>query len=127
MDIEFFQQQIKRLTSTFGEQGFKKERLELIWNAVDRLPNEWMKRTTDLFINNNKIPPLPGEFHEAARAERQKSSTPDRIGDCKRCGGYGSLLIDIGKYQYGFQCNCIAGPRLAGGLPLINNQDGYQQ
>ncbi len=117
-----FDSNIEKLKEVFGDRYFTDSRKQLIWESVKDLSDDWFRNKTDFILSTFKNPPLPFDFREMVRQEHLKSgSAPERIGECKKCDGYGSYLKEVNGYKFGFRCNCIAGPKLAGGLPLEFN------
>lgn len=72
MNIGEFNAQMKRLSDTFGAQHFKQERLNLIFQHVRDFSQDWLRLTVDGFIASSRYAPLPGEFADAASAERER-------------------------------------------------------
>lgn len=65
-----FTSQMKRLENTFGEKHFDIERLTLIRRHVFDLPIFNFARIVDHLISTMRLAPLPKDFKEAARAEK---------------------------------------------------------
>lgn len=78
MSPNFFHSQIKRLISTYGETAFKTERADLIWRFVHDMSDEWMRKSVDNFIATSRYAPLPDDFREAARIDREEKVIPLR-------------------------------------------------
>jgi hypothetical protein len=69
-----FDVQMNRITATFGEgKVYNRERLALIWKAVNDLTAHSFSRIVDNFIASSRYAPLPKDFQEAAYAERKNS------------------------------------------------------
>lgn len=73
-----FDIQMARITGTFGEgRVYSRERLALIWKAVNDLSAHSFSRIVDHFISNARYAPLPKDFQEAAYAERKNEFKRD--------------------------------------------------
>lgn len=103
MNASHFDEQMKRLYSTFGEKSFSNERIRLIWNHVSDLPDNNFTRIVNHLLSTQRYAPLPKEFKEAAVAERKamegdKHSVPAIM--TSNFKGDGSLQkVLAGKYD----------------------------
>lgn len=66
--------QMQRLTSAYGEKAFDRGRMELISRHVRDLSPYGFSRIVDHLLSNFRQAPLPKDFAEAARAERNSFS-----------------------------------------------------
>lgn len=73
MSPQFFKQQIDRLSSHFGNQHFKVEKVKLIWSEVSDLPDKSFKIIADNFIGNLNVdwPPKVDDFRLSAGTQRK--------------------------------------------------------
>jgi hypothetical protein len=79
-----FDVQMNRVTQTFGEgKVYNRERLALIWKAVNDLSAPSFSRIVDNFIASARYAPLPKDFQESAYAERRHSFNREVDGAAK--------------------------------------------
>ncbi|CAK9250661.1 unnamed protein product [Sphagnum jensenii] len=52
------------------EKAFTAPRIDMIWNRLQDLDDDFMNKSTDTFLASFKFPPLPADFFELARLER---------------------------------------------------------
>jgi len=67
-----FENEIRRLFSTFGEKAFTPERLQIIWKEVKDFEFTWMQRNITEILAGNERAPLPKDFAVLATKERQR-------------------------------------------------------
>lgn len=121
MTQEFFDNQIQRLSSTFGKNAFSDERVKLIWNSCNKLSNDEFAKITNFFIASSRQAPLPEEFRSSASNElnRRERERADVQFDCRQCDDVGFFEamcikqfhedLELGRH-YTFMCNCAKAP-----------------
>lgn len=117
MDQYEFDSGITKLVNSYGEKFYSNERKIIIWNKLSSISGFLWRRMVDELLVNSRQPPLLKEFEIWLDENKSLEKKPDRIGDCRKCNGFGSLLIEKNGYQYGYRCPCPAGG-LVSGLPL---------
>lgn len=116
MNSIHFENQLSRLIGMYGEKHFPKERSKRIWAIVKDLPDEWMTRTVDHFIDYEQYAPLRSKWDEAISKERERMHEQTKrapivmtrvLGDynCSICSGEGIYL----EKEYGGMtvCECM--------------------
>jgi hypothetical protein len=73
MNDYLFDTQIERLKETFGDRFYSDSRKALIWSFVKDMTDNWLQSLVNKFLSSAKNPPLPIEFQDAVRSEREKS------------------------------------------------------
>lgn len=73
MTTNFFIEQINRLTSVFGQSNFSPERVKIIKNHVEEMPQDEFRKTVNFMIETMKTAPLPSDFRNAAYAWKRSS------------------------------------------------------
>lgn len=126
MDSKVFREQMERLMSCFGERNYNTDRCALIWKECSNLSNEWMIRTVDHFIGNERHAPLMPEFRSEIAKEREhnwkaqkndKWVLPPNLSDylCSDCDNKGIVNVDqegnvlTMGVGYIFKCHCKYG------------------
>lgn len=104
-----FLNEVGRLIGAFGEKAFSKDRLELIAGHVRGLPAFNFRRIVNHMVSTHRQAPLPKDFADAARAERQSIKIFDSgpAAKCKRCvDGYVSVIrtFEGRRYSYAYGC-----------------------
>ncbi len=97
----YFEEQMSRMRSLFGEKSYPKERLNSIWRTCAVLPNESFKFIVDRFVDSARTAPLPEEFKKLAYEEKKRlgieykepETLPSKEADCWDCGDSGNLFI----------------------------------
>jgi hypothetical protein len=86
--------QMQRLISAFGEKSFDRGRMELISRHVRDLSPHSFSRIVDHLLSNFRQAPLPKDFAEAARGERNHASDLRSVPDIMKIDfkGDGGLL-----------------------------------
>ncbi len=69
MNQQNFSTQMNRLVEVWPT-SFHNEKVKLIWEKVCDLSDYWMSKTIEHFLSNNRTAPLPNDFIELARVER---------------------------------------------------------
>jgi hypothetical protein len=135
-----FDQQMLRLSNTYGAQYFKQDRLTLLWGKVKDYSPTWFKGVVDNLLSSCRQAPLPADFEDAISIERErrwKDRKHERLEVstvsymCKLCKGTGTLLCSHPNQggMWGFRCRCSIGqndPRR--GLPMFTperEQEGF--
>lgn len=72
MQWEEFTEQMGRIASVFGKNAYADERIKLIWREVKDLSPEWMAKTADHFIGEERQAPLLPQFRLAIAEERER-------------------------------------------------------
>jgi hypothetical protein len=114
----YFDIQIDRLESVFGERAFSGERCKLIWRAVERLSWKSFERICDHLIASCRHAPLPKDFADAVRAEiknqprAQKEDAPYVI-LCECCldSGVCQARGRRSEQVYFIRCTCEVGEK----------------
>lgn len=76
-----FDQQMSRITNTFGEgRVYSRDRIAQIWKTVCDLSGYQFARIVDNFLSSFRQSPLPKDFADAARAERRTDFNRDVTG-----------------------------------------------
>lgn len=71
MNQGYFVSQIDRLKDVFGDRAFPDERVRLIWNAVQNLSDQFLRRTVDYFIGYEDRAPMMNKWDEQISKERE--------------------------------------------------------
>lgn len=79
MNRQFFQTQVNRLVSTYGETHYKIERIEIIWREVKDLSDSWFSKTIDKLIGESRFAPLMPEFREEISRERDRGWATEKV------------------------------------------------
>lgn len=128
-----FQLQIQRLESAFPGKHFSGQRVDLIWSAVCFLDIDSFMKIVDNMISSFRFAPLPKDFADAAKEERNKETkwlsqdernkieaTPIK---CRQCFDSGIVYL---KNQHGTEvwsrCNCELGITNPSLLPIYSPQ-----
>ena len=124
MSKEQFDIQIRRLIDCYGDKTFNDQRLMQFFTAVKDLPYLRFVRIVDHIIRNQRYAPLPKDFYEAARGERNAMHSENRYTtdsgfnhryepDCPLCGDTGELDVvekgDPNKHTWVIACKCRKG------------------
>lgn len=89
MTIDCFQVQIKRLSSQWAN-AYGKERADIIWQLVKRLPDDFMVDSVNYFLGYSRSAPLAKEFEEQmARYETRAAQNRSSGGGA---GGFAGLM-----------------------------------
>lgn len=72
MTILEFNEQVKRLSDTYGAQHYRQERLSILWGQVRDYGADWFKRVVSGLISLHRQAPLPADFGEAIALERER-------------------------------------------------------
>lgn len=112
-----FDKNIIKLQETFGEKAFSSGRVEIIWDAVKDLNDDWFNKQVKKFLSMSKNSPLPEDFIDAAAKERNPKQELIKS-ECHICDTYGAVLRDDANgIMYAWRCvSCEAGKNY-GGLP----------
>lgn len=78
-----FSFQMKRLKSTFGENPYPQERVDMIWKFVQYKPIEWFIKSCDFFISESRQAPLLGQFRDNYFAEYRDTYNKDKSDEQK--------------------------------------------
>ena len=98
MNQNEFVEQLKRLEGAF-EKKYTKEKAERVWFYVKELPARNFHHICNHFIDNHVWLPKPGEFKEAAIAERNSiamEQLPKLSAGKKHSGGLEMILKKMG-------------------------------
>lgn len=120
MTSQFFNDQIQRLSSTFGKSGFSDERVKLIWDVCAKLSDFEFKQIVNQMLATSRYAPLPEDFKTAAYGETKNRAHLKLVSNCKQCEGVGFFEamcikiyhpeMEIGRH-YTFMCDCAHAPR----------------
>lgn len=103
-----FDSGMKRLTDVYSEKAYPPERRKLIYYQMKNLNREEWHNLVSRMIMYQRYAPMMDDFVEAASLLKREAS-PDRIGNCDLCSGYGSLMAIREGLKYAFKCTCEAG------------------
>ena len=75
MELKDFQVQLQRIKRCFGEKHYPPERADILWREVKDQTAAWMTTAVDHFVSTRPLhqPPLPADFLEIARTERERN------------------------------------------------------
>lgn len=73
MEHAHFEKEIKRLSETYGDRMYGKERQLLLFRCVQKMPNDWMTDSVNYFIASSRSAPLLKEFNEQMEDHSQRS------------------------------------------------------
>ncbi len=122
-----FDQQLERLSATYGEKAFSGERQQLIWHYVKTLPAHSFKVIVDRIIEQERYAPMPKLFKELAYKEKARLGIespewprpvkPSAEADCHWCGDSGAVSLQRrpgteswNRYQSTIvRCSCRVG------------------
>lgn len=124
MSFVTFSTQMGRLEKVFGEKPFLGDRTENIWDAVKELSENWFIGFINKILNTCRQPPLPFDFIEAARIEKQNLGIyqNDPIGTCGDCndGLIHAFKRNEKENPYVFKCHCHIGNQRRERYPIWN-------
>lgn len=129
MNRQFFEIQMHRITSTFGEKAYSSDRVEIIWSKFSIVSNEAFSQAVDNLIGNSRYAPLLHDF-DAELAGQMVDAKQNRIEKisqgkhCHGCNNTGRVSIEIDpKYaNYSFRCHCVIGRTLYPNFPVYNSK-----
>ena len=81
MTQDEFKSQMDRLIETYGKSVYNPERLKLVWEACQYLPQPWLKYQVDTWIGSLRTAPLVPEFREAISEAKYKNKIPEAYAD----------------------------------------------
>lgn len=121
IDFEF-QNQMQRLTGTFGKNHFSDERMALIWRTVKELNKRQFENIVDHFLASFRQAPLPADFLKAYYEERRAAMTQqttfqgsaqaeEKPLDCLECAETGFCFVKDETIQAPIlmRCSCQMG------------------
>lgn len=117
MDSIQFDFSMERIARVFGEKNYPIDRRVLLYEQLKGYDPGVFQKACDSLIAGNRYAPMQKDFVEALEQCKGFVQVSNRIGDCVKCQGYGSYFTTENTLDYGWQCSCEAGSRLAGGLP----------
>ena len=96
MTNEFFKLQMNIIMSDFGREEYTANRMQIIWEHCQDLPNSSFERIVKHFCATKsvKYPPLPTHFHEEALNQRK---ILNNSGDRKSRNHEGELTHSSGE------------------------------
>jgi hypothetical protein len=72
-----FKSEMDVIKRNFENGNYTKDRIQLIWEAVRDMSDDWMERTVRHFVGNSLRPPVVSDFEE--RIEREYELRPKRM------------------------------------------------
>lgn len=131
MSKDFFNIQISRLKSTYGEKQFPRERIEMYWEKYHMVPAVDFKAAVNRLILNSRYAPMAQDFDDALyepllRLKEVRASEISQKGMCQGCKNTGRVSIKINKAHapYSFRCYCNLGLELFPNFPSAPRPKG---
>lgn len=130
MTLFEFNNQVTRLVAAFGEQMFKKERIDIIWMYASKLSTDQFSRVIENIILNCRYAPTPSEVIAAIRAESRSTTQwkedekVDYKVNCDWCRDSSvNYCVDKSSNKVFIFCDCIEGVTAHKFYKSINGKD----
>lgn len=130
MDKIFFEMQIQRLKTTFGDRPYSEPRVELIWKKFHIIDNSVFELAVNNLISNSRYAPLVYDFDQelAGQMTDAKQNRIDKITQgkhCHACNNTGRVSVqqDTKYAPYSYRCHCTIGRTLYPNFPLAPAQN----
>jgi hypothetical protein len=72
MELAKFLKQTKKLQIVYGEQTYPQARIDILWNEVKDMSDEWFEKTVTELVGTSRVPPFLVEFRTAMSIERER-------------------------------------------------------
>ncbi len=132
MNREFFNSQMVKIRSAYGDKFYNEQRIIAIWKLLQHLEDETFSRVCNKLINAYRIPPLPKDFVDTAReimprGEYKNLENKPTVIECQQCADSCVVQVEHKKTQqrYFVKCDCwekrSQPPTIRWKIPIIND------
>jgi hypothetical protein len=127
-----FDQALNQLRSEFKSGAYTANRVEMIWNHVRDLQFHEFQRIVNHFIATRRQhdPPLPKDFADAARKEREAKPKPRVVSEphatkCSTCRDIGVVRMLRDDLSTLGKCSCSQGSLQPWLIPVAQKMHGF--
>lgn len=111
MNFTFFQTQIDRLRSAFGDKGVNEEKTKLLWSKFKEVDPGMFTQVVDYLVLNQRQTPILDDFMREMNAAVARIGNCGRTPECQDCGSSGWIMPPEGTQNpVAMRCQCRGGP-----------------